>query len=53
MNKELLSFLLKLELKKLVKKSVPFDAAVEIATERLKKEAGQAEFTAYCGEHDC
>lgn len=53
MNKELLGFLLKLEVKKLVKKGVPFEAAVVIATERLKEEAGKAEFSAYCGEHDC
>lgn len=53
MNKELLSFLLRLEVKKLVKKGVPFEAAVETATEKLKKEAEQAEFSAYCGEHDC
>lgn len=53
MNKELLNSLLKLEVKKLVKKGVPFNAAVEIAGERIKKEISKAEFSAYCGEHDC
>lgn len=53
MNKELLEILLRLKAEKLIKNGVPFEEATKIASESLKEEIEKAEFSAYCGEHDC
>ena len=53
MNNKILKIMLMHEFKKLIKKNHSVEEAMVIAAERVKKEAEKAEFSAYCGEHDC
>ncbi len=53
MNSRLLELMMKMEIKKSLKNKVPYAKAVDMAAEKVKKMAKEAEFSAYCGNHDC